>query len=229
MPEFIEVDGTEGDDQTVSLHLYDMIDGHSSTCNWYYIDRKTGTGSDILGEDVDLTVPEAELYNPDVPQRADFPEGARCGVQYIGYFPEGTGFANTYNAGLIETFINDGFEDEYPFIGTLMNDQHFAGTQGATELWLIIPRDPEARVTVTECDPVAETTYGHIYSSYNGAPFFLYCNRSEIASDVQIQITDNAGEHEAFSVSISGMDGSPQVDSAVAAVLTPALNSHYGD
>lgn len=227
VPEFIEVDSTEGD--TVTLHLYDVVDYHTTTCEWYYIDRKTGKGTDFSGNEVYLTEQEAKLLNPEVPQRADMPTDKCCAVQYIGTFPQGSGRANGYNAALIETFLLSGLNEEYPFLGKLMRDETFAETQSAQELYLIIPRDPEARVTVTECDPVAGSRWGHIYSSYNGTPFLLYCNHSEVASDVEIQITDNSGEHEAFSVYLSGMDGSPKVSNDCAVVLTPTLHSQYDE
>ena len=227
VPEFCYVVSIEGD--TVTLHLYDLVDNHTASCSWYYIDRKTGKGWDLFDEPVDLSEPEAELYNPEVTQRESFPETACCGVQYIGTFPAGSGKANGYNAALIETLLMGGYGDEYPFIGRLMNDNTYAETQSAQELYLIIPRDPEARVIVTECDPVNESVFGPIYRSYNGCPFLLYCNHSEVASDVQIQITDNSGTHEAFSVYLSGMDGSPKTDNNSAVILNPILHTHYGE
>lgn len=228
VPEFIDVDSTE-DPDTAAIHLYDLIDNHTSTRDWYYVSRKSGSGEDFLGNPVNLNERPIEVYDPEVPQRADIPDTACCGVQYIGSFPAGTGKATGYNAALIEYLIQEGYDEEYPFLGALMNEKTFAETPSAQELYLIIPRDREAQVVVTQNDPVEGSIWGRIYSSYNGTPFLLYCNHSEIASDVQIQITDNSGVHEAFSVYLSGMDGSPKADKDCAYILTPELHKQYPD
>lgn len=44
-----EVDGV------VSIQLYDDMGDHTATSDWYAIDRNTGKGTNILGEEVDLT------------------------------------------------------------------------------------------------------------------------------------------------------------------------------
>lgn len=44
-------------DETISIQLYDLVDDHTSTTDWYTVDRYTGTGFDILSQPVDLTKP----------------------------------------------------------------------------------------------------------------------------------------------------------------------------
>ncbi len=49
-------------DDTISVKLYDEVDGHSATCDWYTVNRYTGLGTNMLGDPVDLsdgTVPPA--------------------------------------------------------------------------------------------------------------------------------------------------------------------------
>ena len=47
-------DVTIGADDTVSIRLYDEFEGHSATCEWYYVNRYTGVGTNISGEPVSL-------------------------------------------------------------------------------------------------------------------------------------------------------------------------------
>lgn len=51
-PQYVEVQ--PGDvEGTYAVHAYDMVDGHTSTYDWYYVDAD-GVGTNILGESVDL-------------------------------------------------------------------------------------------------------------------------------------------------------------------------------
>ena len=52
IPEFIVVDSESGD--IVTLHLYDDMGTHIATSDWYYINRNTGKGENLLGEVIDL-------------------------------------------------------------------------------------------------------------------------------------------------------------------------------
>jgi len=51
-PEHVQVDMVEGD--TVIIHLFDSIDGHLATCDWYYINRYTASGTNIMEEEIHL-------------------------------------------------------------------------------------------------------------------------------------------------------------------------------
>ncbi len=55
-PGYAQVDTVEGD--TVTIHLFDSIDGHLSTCDWYYINRYTASGTNIMGEEINLNISE---------------------------------------------------------------------------------------------------------------------------------------------------------------------------
>ena len=39
----------------IAIHLYDIVDDHTSTCQWYTVDRFTAQGTDFFDEPVDLT------------------------------------------------------------------------------------------------------------------------------------------------------------------------------
>lgn len=58
IPEFIVVEDYK--DNIVTIHLYDVVDGHTATSDWYYIDRNSGIGEDLLGEKIDLNKIEDE-------------------------------------------------------------------------------------------------------------------------------------------------------------------------
>lgn len=53
-PEYIVIDSEEGN--MVLIHLYDMVEDHTATCDWYEVDRNTGMGTDILGNMIDLVI-----------------------------------------------------------------------------------------------------------------------------------------------------------------------------
>ena len=52
IPEFVEVDGENGD--IVNIHLYDVMEENIATSDWYFINKYTGKGTNILNEEVDL-------------------------------------------------------------------------------------------------------------------------------------------------------------------------------
>lgn len=59
IPEYIEISPTNMDDnENVSIHLYDIIENHTATSDWYFINRITGIGTNISGEVIDLNHPE---------------------------------------------------------------------------------------------------------------------------------------------------------------------------
>ncbi len=216
IPEFIDVE--QQDDGTVSIHLYDLFDGHTATCDWYYIDPNTAKGTDILGRDIDLNFKEAEMWSPEVEQRSKLSDnGSFCGISYICYMPGGMEYSQT-NVALREMFLQSGALDEFGFISEVP-EKNYASTSMGTELYLIIPRDPEAHVVVTQYDMDSDRELGRIYSSYNGSPFLLRCNYSDISSDVRITVTDNEGVHQTFSPYISLMDGKPAADCASVTVF----------
>lgn len=210
LPEFIEIEKSSGSE--VTIHLYDIFDGHATTSEWYYISRKTGKGTDFEGNSVDLNTPPAEMWQPDIPERQEMRENnAFCGVTYICHGDPNYMNYSQANVRFAEIFVQTGIINKYPFLGSLP-ESNYAETELGEELYLIIPRDPEAHVIVTEYDLKTEREIGRIYSSYDGSPFMLKCNYSDLISDIRIKITDNEGEHEVFSPYLSVSDGKPRTD-----------------
>ena len=54
VPEFCEAFPSEENNDIV-IHLYDVVDGHTSTAAWYYIDRFSAKGIDMMDNKIDLT------------------------------------------------------------------------------------------------------------------------------------------------------------------------------
>ena len=206
IPQFIDVVSEQ--DGIVTLHLYDLFDDHVSTAEWYYVDRKTAAGRNVTEHLINLTDPEDKPWDPEVTLRKNFGDGNFCAVLYLGNTDTDLRETLRRNVALMELPMQN---EDYKWFKD-MPEANYAEIDGG-ELYLIIPRDSEAHVVITACDPVGNKEYGRIYSSYNGAPILLRCNQSEIASNVRIQITDNSGEHPAFSPYLSGKDGSPLTDS----------------
>ncbi len=206
IPQFIDVDTEQNG--IVSLHLYDLFDGHTATAAWYYVDRTTAAGRDLMDHLINLNDPEGSLWNPEVTLRREFGDGDFCAVQYLGNTDTDLRETLRRNVALMELPMQN---QAYAWFSELP-EANYAETDGG-EMYLIIPRDSEAHIVITAVDPVQNKEYGRIYSSYNGAPVLLRCNQSEIASNVTIQITDNSGEHPAFSPYLSGKDGRPVTDS----------------
>jgi len=50
---FVEIDNVE--ENKVTIHLYDIVDEHTATSNWYTIDRYTAKGHDLLGNEIDIS------------------------------------------------------------------------------------------------------------------------------------------------------------------------------
>ena len=206
IPEFIYVESYELP-KTAVVHLYDLYDGHTSSCDWYYIDRFTLKGKNILEEEIDLSSPVAEYWKPEVPVREELAQGGYfCGIVYLGGIdPDCFDFDS-----IKETALNSGYAEKYAFLNELPIG-NFAATVNGTELYLVIPADANARVFIDEYNFIENYPIGLIYSGYTGTPFLLKCNYSDIESDVRIGIIDASGGHPNFSPYISTMDGSVKV------------------
>ena len=54
IPEFCDILKPETGNDIV-IHLFDIEGNHTATVNWYYIDRFTGKGKDMMDNEIDLT------------------------------------------------------------------------------------------------------------------------------------------------------------------------------
>lgn len=53
VPPIIEVDG-EMEDGKVLIHLYEIVEDHTATYDWYTVDRVTGMGTNLNFEEINL-------------------------------------------------------------------------------------------------------------------------------------------------------------------------------
>ena len=207
VPEFADVSDDEMPDR-VKIHLYDIMDGHTSTAAWYYIDRFTGTGEDLLQNAVDLNDISKDIWSPELPIREEMKkDGQFCAVGYVGPVDSKENSLAENREYFLSKLAKSGFLDKF-IPGGNIPDQNFCGTQLGTELYLIIPADEEAQIEVIWYDFEQDRDLGTIYRSFNGAPILLKCNYSDISGDVRIRIKDRSGTHEDFAPYISLKDGS---------------------
>ena len=123
--------------------------------------------------------------------------------------------------------------EEFPFMKEIPNRQ-FVSTDMGHDLYLIIPTDPKAHVTVNQIvldeendfSPKAEAV---LYQSKNGAPFLLQCNYSDIFSDAEIVMTDSKGETLKWSPFISLRNGKVQTDAQDGKKVTDFTAYEFGD
>ena len=53
VPPVVVIEITDGDE--VTIHLYDIVDDHTATVDWYTVNRYTARGKNILEQDIDLS------------------------------------------------------------------------------------------------------------------------------------------------------------------------------
>lgn len=51
-PKYVELDHEDGDN--LVIHIYDIVDDHTATYDWYTINKNTLKGTNILEEEIDL-------------------------------------------------------------------------------------------------------------------------------------------------------------------------------
>ncbi|MBQ3843250.1 MAG: hypothetical protein II820_11255 [Ruminiclostridium sp.] len=217
------VDSEIDENGMIVIHLYDVVDDHTATGDWYTVDRFTGKGTDVLGNEVDLVMaagsesdmngsadPE-DMTGSFAPQKKILnEEGYLFGVRYLGYID-----ASANDPGIDGLYINNILESTGTaeecniYIG--MPGNHFASTKDGTELYLIVPRDVEGKVTIYEnvidYDTAKESLGNVIYKGENAEPLLLKCNVSDIFPDVVVEITDKDGKSFQWRPFISGENG----------------------
>ena len=217
-PEFVKIEGFDGP-KNVSLHLYDAVDHHTATCDWYTVNRFSYSGTDLLGGSVDLHAPAPQLWRPDVAEQQTLKRaGNFCGVVYLGRVPLAKNYYEPDDEFYSGLLADTGLAEKYPYL-TEIPAEFFASTLRGTELWLVIPADPDAKVRVSHHDIINDADLGDVYRSVNGSPFLLKCNYSDIDSDVRITVTDSGGEHPAFAPYLSTEDGAPRSGDSRVSVL----------
>ncbi len=167
----------------INIQLYDNLGDHNSTSDWYSIDKTTGKGTNILGEEIDLTNYVEEYVN----NKVKFVDGANLAIAYI--IPENE-----------KEFKNKYFTDEeYNKIDKV--------TLGNETKFIVVPKYKDAEITVKSCylgedgmmyegDPVIEKHKGPL------------CITSETIEFIpKFSITyEYKGELYVVPVGFSGMD-----------------------
>ena len=168
-------------------------------------------------------VADEESWNPSIIQRqllAD--EGAMCGVIFLGYVDESVGDLKENRDYYQSRFEKLGYMDGFPFFEELP-DSNIVQTEHGQELYVIIPEDPGATVSInqwiTDADKGFEGKTGDVlYRSEEGTPILLKCNASELVSDVELVIVDSDGDQMKWYPALSLMDGFVFVEPAEGAV-----------
>lgn len=185
----------------------------------YTFDRFSGLAKDSSSKTIDMATEymntkylPASIWQPEITEKSEMSrKDSFCGVVYLGY-TDADKTLEKDRSYFDNHFDLTGYGKVFDWLYELP-ETNLVSVDGAHELYLVIPRDEDAHVAVFRWDAVNNQEQGLIYHSDNGTPFLLRCNVSEIAPDVRIQITDNSGEHEKFSPSISGKDGTLSLDS----------------
>lgn len=125
----------------------------------------------------------------------------RVAVAFFGYY--------SYDLSHLDELFNS--FDAYATFPFLESEIEIVDTEG-DELYLIVPKDPKASISVYENNmniDTGEMSKGELlYKSptNNGQPILVHANVSDIYSNVIVEVSDDKGSFE-FSPSISLMDG----------------------
>ncbi|MBQ8196094.1 MAG: hypothetical protein IJZ47_12130 [Oscillospiraceae bacterium] len=155
-----------------------------------------------------VEVPEPEVWDPAVIQRQVMQdEGCMCGVAYIGFVDGESTKDDCRNI-----FYNSRYAEDFEFI-TDIPDENVIDTGIGYELYLIIPQDTGATVSVNEWVFDESNDFmgaaGEVYyRSENGAPVLVKCNFSDIMPSTVVNIVDSSGNTLSWSPSLSLKDGS---------------------
>lgn len=131
------------------------------------------------------------------------PSGAIAGIFFLGVHD---------GEPLDDAFYTDadrqGYFEGRPFMKEITMDQYARNV--GSEVYCIVPADPNAKVKVTAWDEAGEKPVEGdvLYESENGAPFFVHGNASDIMPNLSITITDSFGNTlEKYHPCISLKDG----------------------
>ena len=223
MPSGVNIEPQE--DGTYAIQIFDDLEDHTATLEWYFVDPTTMKGKNLQDEPVDLgmsggsesgmgyEIPSKitpEPWDPPVVHRqVMLDEGEFFGVKYIGWIdPKVNDFDSFF--GYIDHILDEtGTYEDFEFTKDMPHDR-FVSSENGQELYLVIPFDREGSVYVVEQAAPGETpgeASEWMYHSNDGAPFLLKCNISDIFPDVKVIFVDSSGDHAEWYPGISGRDG----------------------
>ncbi|MBE6901210.1 MAG: hypothetical protein E7478_01920 [Ruminococcaceae bacterium] len=149
-----------------------------------------------------------EIWNPTIDQRQELKEnGYLCAVAYIGAVEP-----TMTSEQCIDIFYSSRYSDDFPTITAIPKENCIDDSSGY-ELYLVIPTDENATVSINEWMLTEENEYtgetGKVYyRSEAGAPVLIRCNVSDIMPNVSVNIVDNSGNSVQWLPSLSLKDGS---------------------
>ncbi|MBR4881809.1 MAG: hypothetical protein IKU19_07735, partial [Clostridia bacterium] len=142
-------------------------------------------------EPADTTEPVSDEVDPAASlvsvRQAMIDTPAMMAVAYIG----GTDSMESVNTQEWINTLLPGFYSNLPFIGTI-DDSRIIGERYG-ELYLVVPCDENASVSVNHVDESGEVTEV-LYRSDYGEPLLVFANNTGFPSDTQINIVDNSGD-----------------------------------
>jgi len=155
-----------------------------------------------------------ESWNPTVIHRqVIFDSGSMCGAVLVGCFTEQRGEdAYIFDRDFWDqALLESGLLEDFDFL-TELPGKNIVQTGGGREIYLIIPLDPYASVTVNQW--ICNEANGYVgeagevlYKNDYGEPFLLCCNRLDSVPDTQIVIVDGDGEILEWNPRLSLHDG----------------------
>lgn len=166
------------------------------------------TASTTASADVEPDTSAPDIWNPEIAQRQEeLNDTYLCGVVLIGYVD-----SEATPADCKEILLDSDYTADFEFIADIPDANCIDAGHG-NELYLIIPQDPEASVTVNEWLLTEENEFmgepgAEYYHSDTGAPILLKCNFSDIMPSAVITITESNGDSLQWCPSISMKDGS---------------------
>ncbi len=191
------------DNDMIKIELIDLQDGQPSDAAIFTVDRYTAKGTLAANggeEPVDLADMRYETvtpapWSPEVAQRGEMLDSEKhIGIMYLGLPLPDESYMPGEPMFLTDMHYN-GAEERFPWVTELPADRLVKTVRGR-EMYLIIPADKEASVTVRELlyddDTYSEYTDDTLYQS-GGEPFVIICNADRRRSDVRITVTESDG------------------------------------
>ncbi len=193
------------DDDMIRIELINFSSsGEPEDAAIFTIDRYTAKGTHTTGSGevpVDLADMQYETvtpapWSPDVTARDEMTgEEKHIGVMYLGVPLVKSGYGPGDPMFATDLHYN-GAEEKFPCVTELPADRFICTVRGR-EMFLIVPADKEASVTVREIlydnETYSEYPDDTLYSSSDGAPFVIVCNSDRRRCDVMITVTESDG------------------------------------
>lgn len=192
-PQYADVE-KKGNGEAV-IHLYDLVDNHTASYDWYTVNVFTGEGTDFREEKISIKDDSFEMW---FPEDWCYNTGKLASVLYIGKMDSST----ELNQKSLQTLIDNTtgareYVNHYPYVNEIP-DHNMISTQGGEAVFMVIPGDSEAKIQIDSA-ALGEEDGRVLFRSYSGQPLIIRCNAAD-KNDFSVTITDHAGKHPYFSM-----------------------------